>query len=223
MSIALRTIFLLSLLAALPSAAQQFNPPSYYKVGPSGAEPTQIVTGDFNRDGNLDLAVADTLQGGVAVLLGNGDGTFQTAKRLNIPFPNALAVADVNGDGIPDLLVQQWGGIGDLYVCLGNGDGTFHVKVRYPVLAYPIAIAVADLNGDGKPDIVVANSNSDQKKAGYITILFGNGDGTFTRRAHYSAGRSPWGVSVGDLNGDGHPDMVVANDNAYNPSDPNTL
>jgi hypothetical protein len=140
---------------------------------------------------------------------------------MNIPFPNALAVADVNGDGIPDLLVQQWGGVGDLYVCLGNGDGTFHVKVRYPVLAYPIALTVADLNGDGKPDIVVANSNQDQKNEGYITILFGNGDGTFTRRAHYSGGRTPWGVAIDDLNGDGYPDIVVANDNA--PTSPTSI
>src|SRR5579863_708606 len=223
MSFALRIIFLLSLLAALPSAAQQFNPPSYYKVGPSGAEPAQIVTGDFNRDGNLDLAIADTQRGGVNVLLGNGDGTFQPPIRLNVSSPYALAVGDVNGDGIPDLLVQQLGAAGDLYVYLGNGDGTFHVKVRYPVLAYPVAIAVADLNGDGKLDIVVTNSNQEQKNEGYITILFGNGDGTFTRRAHYSAGRTPYGVAVGDLNGDGHPDIVVANDNAFNDADLNTL
>jgi hypothetical protein len=223
MSVALPSILLLSLLVALPSAAQQFNPPSYYKIGPSGAEPAQIVTADFNRDGNLDLAIADTLRGGVAVLLGNGDGTFQPAIRLNVSNPYALAVADVNGDGIPDLLVQQWGATGDLFVYLGNGDGTFHVKVRYPVLAYPIALAVADLNGDGKLDIVVANSNQAQKNEGYVTILFGNGDGTFTRRAHYSAGRTPYGVAVGDLNGDGHPDIVVANDNSSNVSDVNTL
>jgi hypothetical protein len=101
--------------------------------------------------------------------------------------------------------------------------GFSHVKVRYPVLAYPVALAVADLNGDGKLDIVVANSNQDQKNEGYITILFGNGDGTFTRRAHYSAGRTPYGVAVGDFNGDGHPDIVVANDNSSNVSDVNTL
>ena len=92
--------------AALPATAQQFNPPSY-QVGPSGAQPAQIVTADFNRDGHLDLAIADTQRGGVNVLLGNGDGTFPTPTRLTVSSPSALAVGDVNGDGISDLLVQQ--------------------------------------------------------------------------------------------------------------------
>jgi hypothetical protein len=129
----------------------------------------------------------------------------------------------VNGDGIPDLLAQQRGATGDLVVYLGNGDGTFHVRARYSVPAYPMAITVADLNGDGKLDVVVANSNAAQKTDGYITIFSGNGDGTFVRTAHYATGTTPWGVAVGDLDGDGHPDIVVASNNAYNAANPNTL
>jgi hypothetical protein len=211
------------MLASFTAAAQQFNDPTYFHVGLHGAEPAQIVTGDFNRDGNLDLAVADTLRGGVALLAGNGDGTFQVAKHLMVSSPYALAVADVNGDGNPDLLVQQYGQSGNLFVYLGRGDGTFRMNRAYTIGHFPIALAVGDLNGDGKLDVVVASSNSDRKAPGYITVFSGNGDGTFTRNGQYSAGRSPWGVAIGDLNGDGHPDIVVSSDNAYNVNDPNTL
>jgi len=213
------------LFAACLSAAQQFNPASYYSVGALGALPSQIVTGDFNRDGNLDLAVADTLKGGVAILLGNGDGTFQTARHLQVNAPNAIGVADVNGDGIPDLIALGYAQSSPLSVFLGNGDGTFTVKSRFLVAGSPIALTIADFNGDGKLDVAVANSNefANPKKSGYISVFFGHGDGTFALAGHYNAGKSPWSLAAADLNGDGRPDLVVASDNFASQYDTHTL
>src|SRR5450755_3751910 len=119
---ALLSLPFFSFATVFPCAAQQFQTPVYYQVSVPGAQPGQMVSADFNRDGNLDLAVVDPDTGGVSILLGNGDGTFTTGKGLPIPDPYTLATADVNGDGIPDLLVQQWDE--DFMVFLGKGDGT---------------------------------------------------------------------------------------------------
>jgi hypothetical protein len=203
--------------------AQQFNPPAYYNTGSRTNEPSAVVTADFNGDGKLDLAVADSTGNVVSVLLGNGDGTFQTAKTFAVISPYALAVADMNGDGIEDLLVQAAGGGDDLSIYLGNGDGTFRLKAKYPVNGYPIAVAAADLNGDGNTDVIVASSNGGLRSAGFVATYFGNGDGTVIAGGHYSAGPSPWAVAAADLNGDGHVDIVVGSDNSANFNNPNTL
>jgi len=152
----------------------------------------------------------------VSVLLGNGDGTFQTAVTYGSGggFPEFVAVADVNGDGKPDIVVSNvctddiWCGgntNGLVGVLLGNGDGTFQTAVTYGSGGYfPIGVAVADVNGDGKPDIVVANTSS-----GTVGVLLGNGDGTF-QTVVTTVCSAPAGVAVADVNGDGKPDIVVA-------------
>jgi hypothetical protein len=123
----------------------------------------------------------------------------------------SMTVADVNDDGKPDLLV---GNDSSVSVYLGNGDGTFQPAVSYPSGGLVFSIAVSDLNGDGKLDLVVVNecpggtcSNSN------IGVLLGNGDGTFRSEVTYlSGGSAPNSVAVGDVNGDGNPDIVVANE-----------
>jgi FG-GAP-like repeat/FG-GAP repeat len=218
---------LLCLLLSLVSAAinqafaQQFNPAVYYAVGPASDTGDWIVGADFNNDGHLDLAMSEgyyfgTLQG-VAILEGKADGTFERAGFVSVPdFAWTLAAADVNGDGIPDLLIIVPGAPGKLLVYLGNGNFTFTLHQSYSVPDGPIGLTVADFNEDGYPDIAIANSDQKETANGYASIWFGNGKGDFKASTiQLFAGSHPWAIAAGDLNGDGSPDLVVADDNSF--------
>jgi hypothetical protein len=141
-----------------------------------------IAVADVNGDGNLDLVVANCAtagcaHGAAAVLLGNGDGTFQAAVDYDSggAGANGLAIADVDGNGKPDLLVANWV-TNSVGVLLGNGDGTFQSAVTYSSGGlYPMAIIASDLNGDGKPDIVVRNECADPRcVSGSVGVLLNN-------------------------------------------------
>ena len=160
-------------------------------VNPAGQSPQSIVAGDFNGDGRLDLAVVDNGSNDVSILLGNGDGTFQPPIQYATgPDPYAIAVGDFNGDGRLDLAVTNgdYGSSGTVSVLLGNGDGTFQPQVTYPVspdlqvISEPQNIVAGDFRGDGKLDLAVADYGSS-----YVSVLLGNGDGTFQPAGPVSA------------------------------------
>jgi uncharacterized protein (TIGR03437 family) len=187
-----------------PVTANDFAAPVGYIAG---STTSYAAVGDFNGDGKQDLVVVN-YEGAVNVLLGNGDGTFQTAMITSSgdAGANDVTTGDFNGDGKTDIAMSIPNG--NVAVLLGKGDGTFQPSVEYTAGLLPISVEVADFNGDGKADLVVANNVS--SGGGFINVLLGNGDGTFQTTKHYAAGTLPAYATVGDFNGDGKADIAVA-------------
>src|SRR5262245_5474881 len=125
---------------------------------PAGTNPQEIVTADFNNDGRLDLATCNTGSSSVSVLLGNGNGTFQSPKTAAAgDNPVSIAVGDFNGDGKLDLTAAN-GGTGAVSVMRGNGDETFQSPNSIGVGGDPSSVAVGDFNDDGKLDIALTSN-----------------------------------------------------------------
>ena len=200
---------------ATPIASPVFSGTAF----PTGTGPITVAAGDFNGDGKLDLVIANAAAGSVSILLGEGDGGFQSGASYTLGQGSStqsfnVAVGDFNQDGKLDFVVANYNG-NNVNVFLGNGDGTFQAAVNYDVGTNPTSVAVADYNRDGKLDLAVSNQNCTAGgppcATGTISILLGNGDGTFAAHVDYDAGVDPNWVTVGDFTGGGKLDLAVAN------------
>ena len=191
---------------------------------PAGYLPYAVAVGDFNEDGNADLAVVDecySMNGGgecpadVAILLGNGDGTFQAYKVYATGHVSrSVVVADFNNDGKADLLVGNWSST-NISILLGNGDGTFQGQVEYGLNYTVESVASGDLNNDGALDIVVPMGEGVLPGLN-LGVLLNNGDGTFQPAVYYQSTvgqySGSYAVAIADMNHDGNADLVVGND-----------
>jgi hypothetical protein len=183
-----------------------------------GANPESVVAADLGN-GQIDLVVANHDSSDVSVLLGNGDGSFRPAQNIDVNAhingidsnPITLAVGDFNGDGKPDIFVSQAEAFFEQVVTVlpGNGDGTFQAPIHINVGFGLVGLAVADFNGDGALDFATTEANDSPFSA---HVFLGNGDGTFRDGIGLDSGGGPaFGITAGDLKGDGRPDLVVAN------------
>jgi hypothetical protein len=178
--------------------------------------PISVTIGDVNGDAVLDVVTgngAAIRDSKVSVLLGNGDGSFQAQQNFAVDgYPYSVVLGDVNGDAVLDLVTAN--GFSedgeDVSVLLGNGDGSFQVQQRFAVNGYPYSVALGDVNGDAVLDMVTGNQNSyggDNKSN--VSVLLGNGDGTFQAQQQLDVGYYPRSVALGDLNGDAVLDLLA--------------
>jgi hypothetical protein len=182
------------------------------QVTPVSASVYTVTVGNITGAGTLGLnlvddnSIRDLAGDGLVPLNASPSFSSQTTYATGTE-PYNVVVADVNGDGKPDLVVSN-GGDTTVGVLPGNGDGTFQTQQTVDLGYGPFTVAVADLNGDGKPDLVAPiGGDSDT-----VATLLGNGDGTFQSQQNFLVGAFPRSLAVADVNGDGKPDVIVANE-----------
>ncbi len=170
------------------------------------------VAADFNGDGQVDIATANPYTNDVSVLLGLGDGTFQTARNFLITtgfFPSFVVTADFNRDGRLDLATSN-SSSSNVSILMGQGDGSFvEAEAPFATGEFVTGLTTADLNEDDRLDLIAVNSRSND-----VSILLGRGNGTFEEQKRYRVGDLPFLAAVADFTGDGHLDVAVGNFNS---------
>jgi len=182
----------------------RFAPTRSYGTGPAAQ---QVAFADVDGNGTIDLITANQGANTISVLLGRGDGTFKRATNLwaGIPHPLAIATADMNGDGRPDLVLVNGLRPNRIAVLLNNGAGGFR-RTTFPGGHRSQWVIAADLNGDGVPDVATANAG------GGVSVLLGKADGRLGRPVDYSTKSTMCSaLTAADLNEDGHLDLVTTN------------
>jgi hypothetical protein len=172
---------------------------------PAGQVPVALVTGDFNQDGQTDVATANSASGTITIETSADGHQFSSAGSIFIGAgATGIATADFNGDHDPDLAVSN-GNSGTVEILLGGPGASFGTPISVPVGFFPNAVAVADLNGDTHPDLVVALDSSD----GGVAVLRGLGGTAFASPVVYGIGDGAQSVAIGDFNGDHDPDVAA--------------
>jgi hypothetical protein len=175
----------------------------------TGNGPTSVAIGDFNNDGNQDLAVGSRFSNSVSIRLGNGLGGF--GGTTNVPFPGSVwsvAVGDFNNDGNQDFACVTYPEAG-VFVRLGDGLGGFSAAPDVSPVNNPFNMAVGDFNNDGNQDLVTANASF----PGSVSIRLGNGAGGFTGTTELITNFNSDSVAIGDFNNDGNRDLAVTTSN----------
>jgi hypothetical protein len=196
--------------------------PATVSLSGSYGTSSSVTSADFNGDGKADIATSNYASDNVSVLLSDGNGTFQAAKRFPAGYgPHSVKSADFNGDSKADLTVANQHS-DNVSVLLGNGDGTFQAAQNFVAADSLRSVTSADFNEDGKADLAVAHSSSFSYfwRPNYpegLSVLLGNGDGTFQAANDYLVGDFPeWRLSsyvtTADFDGDTKKDLAIAND-----------
>ena len=187
-----------------------FGAPRYFYAGIS-PQPAQV--GDFNKDGKADVVVANFVTNQVTVLLGTGAGGFENARSYDAGSgwsPSPIALGDVNNDGNMDLVIGKTG-FSHISVLLGSGNGSFGFYTAFLAGREPQSLTISDFDGDGRPDIAVGNYQDNS-----VTVFQGNGTGAYDtlKGQYFRVGARPMSLLSGDFNGDGKPDLALANTGA---------
>lgn len=179
----------------------------------SGINAEPLAVGDFNNDGITDTARVDVGTAAISIVLRGSDGYVASTQSFVAGYvPKALKSVDLNGDGALDLVATISGTENYVAVLMNQGDGKFKLQpIHYAVGTDPRSVVAADLNGDGRADIATANLGDSS-----VSVLYGNGDGTFAPQVIYSmaVGSAPTAIAVGDENLDGRLDIFVARPNS---------